>query len=134
MTPRSLPPDPFTGDPDDPTHELVALDDEDDDYEPLTPVERQELVETLSDLEAMRALLEPRGVKGIHELCDGCDEVHSLAWDLLEDRLRHLLAHDEPIVHEQAHDPDLEAYVSWDYARGYLDGATESVDAPDGPA
>jgi hypothetical protein len=60
----SLPPDPFAGDPDDPTRSLDSLPAEDE-LEPLTAEEREEIVEDLSDLAIYQALLENRGVRGL---------------------------------------------------------------------
>ncbi|HEX8632146.1 MAG TPA: DUF5319 family protein, partial [Catenuloplanes sp.] len=55
--------DPFNGDPADPS---ASLDDpsEDTALDPLTDVERQDVMEDLADLEIYQALLSPIGVRG----------------------------------------------------------------------
>jgi hypothetical protein len=112
--------DPFAGDPSDPAAELGPDDDAID--EPLTDDERRDLLEDLEDIEAFQALLEPRGVKGVVVDCDDCQEAHFFAWALLRSNLRSLLDLGTPHVHEPAFAPDPADYVSWDYARGFLDG------------
>jgi hypothetical protein len=113
------PQDPFAGDPADPAADLG--DDEYDD-EPLSPQEREGLLEDLEDLEVFQALLEPRGVRGLVVDCEDCHEPHFFAWELLRGNLRSLLDAGAPHVHEPAFSPDPADYVSWDYARGFADG------------
>jgi hypothetical protein len=126
-----MPPDPFAGDPDDPVGELAALDeDRDDAIEPLTPDERENVLDDLEDVDVFAALLEPRGIRGLVVDCADCNEEHFFAWDLLRANLRHLLDSGTPRVHEPAYDPDPLHYVTWEYARGYADG----VMAADEPA
>ena len=123
MTPPQEPVDPFAGDPDDPTRELAALDDEDAVDEPLSPGEREDVLDDLEDLEVFEALLGPRGVRGLTVECEDCGEAHYLAWDLLRGNLRHLLDRGTHRVHEPAFSPNPSDYVTWDYARGYADAA-----------
>jgi hypothetical protein len=111
------PPDPFAGDPSDPAHELP-----DDDLEPLSPQEREDVLADLEDLEVFQALLEPRGVRGLVVDCTDCEEPHYFEWALLRANLRGLLDEGSANVHEPAWDPDPAEYVSWDYARGFADG------------
>jgi hypothetical protein len=116
--------DPFAGDPSDPAS---ALDDpESEIFEPLTAAERQDVLDDLADLELYEALLEPRGVLGLVVDCEDCRIPHYFGWDLLRSNLRHLLEMGESRVHEPAFDPDPADYVSWEYARGYLDGVQDS--------
>jgi len=112
--------DPFAGDPLDPASEFGPDDDAID--EPLTDSERRDLLEDLEDIDAFQALLEPRGVKGLVVDCEDCQEPHFFAWALLRANLRSLLDLGTPHVHEPAYSPDPADYVSWDYARGFLDG------------
>jgi hypothetical protein len=124
MTPEPL--DPFLGDPDDPVRELAALDDADRPAEPpVTPQDREDVLEDLADLEVFEALLAPRGVKGLVVHCDDCDEPHWFGWDLLRGNLRHLLDAGTHRVHEPAFAPDPADYVTWDYARGFTDAALD---------
>src|SRR5215210_6519831 len=116
--------DPFHGDPDDPAAELG-----DEDVEPLSVDEREEIVADLADLDVFRALLEMRGVRGLVVDCDDCHEPHYFEWDLLRSNLRHLLDHGVTRVHEPAYDPDPAEYVSWDYARGFADGVLEASES-----
>jgi hypothetical protein len=117
--------DPFHGDPDDPAAQL----DDDDPVEPLAPEDREEILADLADLDVFRALLEPRGVRGLVVDCDDCHEPHFFEWDLLRGNLRHLLDHGVTRVHEPAFDPDPAEYVSWDYARGFSDGVLEASES-----
>lgn len=119
--------DPFAGDPEDPAAQLPSSV-EDDIEEPLTPVEREELITDLADLEGFRALLEPRDVLGIVIECEDCGERHYMDWDLVVGNLRSLLAVGRTRVHEPAYNPDPTRYVSWEYARGYSDAVLEAVD------
>lgn len=131
MTAVPEPLDPFSGDPDDPARELAALDDEllaageVQTDPPLTPQEREDVLEDLADLEVFEALLEPRGVKGLIVHCGDCDEPHFFDWDLLRGNLRHLLDAGTHRVHEPAFAPDPADYVSWEYARGFTDAALD---------
>ena len=101
---------------------------DDDAAEPLTPDEREEVLADLEDLEVFRALLEPRGVRGLVVDCDDCQEAHFFDWALLQSNLRHLLDFGQTRIHEPAFSPDPTQYVSWDYARGFADGVLESAE------
>jgi hypothetical protein len=117
--------DPFNSDPADPA---AGLDDPgDDDTEPLTDSERQDVLEDLSDLEIYQALLSPTGIRGLVIECEDCHEPHYFDWDLLRGNLRHLLSSGRPRVHEPAYDPDPDHYVTWEYARGYADGVHDTL-------
>jgi Family of unknown function (DUF5319) len=130
--------DPFSGDPADPSSGLDGPADEDAQLDPLTEVERQDVLEDLADLEIYQALLTPLGVRGLVIECEDCHEPHYFDWDLLRGNLRHLLDSGRPRVHEPAYDPDPDHYVTWEYARGYADGVhdtlTEIADDTDRPA
>ncbi len=126
MTPPAEPVDPFSGDPDDPARELAALDDDDiAEAPPLTPAEREDVLEDLEDLEVFEVLLTPRGVRGLVVDCEECREPHYFGWDLLRGNLRHLLDQGTTRVHEPAFSPDPSDYVSWDYARGFADASLD---------
>jgi Family of unknown function (DUF5319) len=90
--------------------------------EPLGDEERELLRQDLVDVETLKELLGPRGIKGVVFYCPDCEEDHYLAWDLLKGNLEELLEQGESPVHEPAFDPDPDDYVTWDYARGFLDG------------
>ena len=129
MTPPSEPVDPFAGDPDDPARALEALDEDPElADEPLSPDEREDVLGDLEDLEVFEALLAPRGVRGLVVDCEDCREPHYFAWALLRGNLRHLLDRGTARVHEPAFSPDPSDYVTWDYARGYVDACLESDD------
>jgi hypothetical protein len=89
---------------------------------PLGDEEREALQQDLVDVESLKELLGPRGIKGAVFFCPDCNEDHYLAWDLLTGNLKELLAAGESPIHEPAFDPDPDEYISWDYARGFLDG------------
>ncbi len=119
-------PDPFADGPfaDDAADPARALED----LEPATPLlpdEREGVLGDLEDLEVFEALLAPRGVRGLIVDCLDCHEVHCFAWGLLRSNLRHLLDAGTTPVHEPAWSPDVEQYVSWDYARGFADASLE---------
>ena len=118
--------DPFTGDPADPSAGLSNLGD-DDQVDPLTAAERQDVLEDLADLEIYQALLAPIGIRGLMIECEDCHEPHYFDWDLLRGNLRHLLDSGRPRVHEPAYDPDPDHYVTWEYARGYADGVHDAL-------
>lgn len=93
-----------------------------EDEEPLDEEDREALQQDLMDVQVLKEVLGPKGIKGAVFYCPDCDEDHFLAWDLLAGNLRQMLDGGESPVHEPAFDPDPNDYVSWDYARGFLDG------------
>ncbi|MBI1759655.1 MAG: DUF5319 domain-containing protein [Actinobacteria bacterium] len=118
------PRDPFLGDP----HDPAAALDGDEPGAPLSPVEREDVLADLEDLDIFQALLDPKGVRGIVVDCEDCGEPHFFGWDLMRGNLLYLLEAGQTRVHEPAFGPDPSAYVSWDYARGYADGAVAATD------
>jgi len=94
----------------------------DDGGAPINEEERELLQQDLTDVQVLKELLGPRGLKGAVFFCPDCDEDHFLGWDLLAGNLKELLEEGESPVHEPAFNPDPHEYVSWDYARGFLDG------------
>ncbi|RJL23599.1 DUF5319 family protein [Bailinhaonella thermotolerans] len=117
-----VPRDPFADDPDDP----AAVLGETDDAEPLTPAERDEALTDLADVEVFRTLLEPQGILGLVLECGECSEAHYFDWDLLRGNLRQMIDNGRPQVHEPAYQPDPADYVTWEYARGYVDGVIDT--------
>jgi hypothetical protein len=120
--PDDGPLDPFLDDPADPSRIL----DDAEPAEPLSDEERADVLADLRELAEFRAALEPRGIHGIAVECSDCGEQHYFGWDLMTANLRSLIGQGRTHVHEPAFDPTPEAYVSWDYARGYTD-ATEAA-------
>ncbi len=102
------------------------MDDEEiptpEEGEPLDANEREALQQDLVDVQVLKEILGTKGIRGVVFYCPDCDEDHFLAWDLLAGNLQELLAAGESPVHEPAFNPDPNDYVSWDYARGFLDG------------
>ncbi len=90
--------------------------------EPLQEEEREALEQDLVDVQTLKELLGPRGIKGAVFFCPDCNEDHYLGWDLLTGNLQALLSNGESPIHEPAFDPDPDDYIGWDYARGFLDG------------
>jgi hypothetical protein len=109
--------DPFLDDPDDP----ASLFEESEPPQPLSDDEREDVLADLTELATFRATLAPQGVEGITVDCGDCGEQHYFSWDLMAANLRALLGEGRTHVHEPAFSPDSDAYVSWDYARGYTD-------------
>lgn len=99
--------------------EVPGLPDPD---EPLDDDEREALRQDLVDVQVLKEVLGSKGIKGAVFYCPDCDEDHFLGWDLLHGNLTQLLKEGESPVHEPAFEPDPNEYVSWDYARGFLDG------------
>jgi hypothetical protein len=122
-----LPPDPFAGDPDDPAKALASPEEEQG--PPLGLDERTELLNDLSDLAVFQTLLEPRGILGVVVDCAECQEPHYHGWSLLRASLEQLLSDGQMRPHEPAYDPDPAAYVSWEYCRGFADGASATESA-----
>ncbi len=109
--------DPFFGDPSDPAAVL-------DDLDPATPLSDQERADVQADLAELRdfrSTLMPVGVDGLVVECADCGEQHYFSWDLMAANLCALLGEGRTHVHEPAYAPDSDAYVTWDYARGYTD-------------
>lgn len=100
----------------------MATDEEPYEEAPLGEDERDALRQDLNDVQVLKEVLGPKGIKGAVFYCPDCDEDHYLAWDLLAGNLQELLEAGESPVHEPAFEPDPDDYVSWDYARGFLDG------------
>lgn len=97
-------------------------DDEDEDVGPIDESERQALHQDLLDVKTLKAVLGSRGVRGVVVFCPDCEDEHYLGWDLLAGNLQQILESGKTPVHEPAWEPDPDEYVSWDYARGFLDG------------
>ena len=121
--PPGLPPDPFLGDPHDPAS---ALDPPSSLHavEPgrrLDEGERRAVEADLEHLAVYEALLAPRGLRGLVVGCDDCRAEHYHDWDTVRANLLQLLVEGTVRPHEPAYDPRHDAYVTWDYCRGYAD-------------
>ena len=93
-----------------------------EDEPPLEEEDKEALRQDLVDVQVLKEVLGPKGIKGTVFYCPDCEEDHYLTWDLLAGNLRELLDAGESPVHEPAFDPNPDEYVSWEYARGFLDG------------
>jgi hypothetical protein len=109
--------DPFLDDPQDP----AALLEDAEPPQPLTDEERADVQADLAELSEFEEALSPVGIEGITVECGDCGEQHYFAWALMRANLLALLGEGRTHVHEPAYAPDQDAYVSWDYARGYTD-------------
>jgi Family of unknown function (DUF5319) len=98
------------------------FDNEGSDDDELGEDDRELIRQDLIDVEALKVLLGPRNFKGVVFFCPDCEQDHFLEWDLLRGNLQELLDAGESPVHEPAFEPNPDEYVSWDYARGFLDG------------
>jgi hypothetical protein len=117
----ALPPDPFANDPDDPAK--VLGEPEDEPGPPISEDERAELLADLADLAVYQALLTPRGIRGVVVDCAECQDPHYHDWALLRASLEQLLQDGRMRPHEPAFDPNPANYVSWEYCKGFADGA-----------
>jgi len=91
-------------------------------FDEIDEVEREALHQDLLDVKTLKAVLGSRGIRGVVVYCPDCEADHFLGWDLLAGNLQEILEKGQPPVHEPAWEPDPDEYVSWDYARGFLDG------------
>ncbi|WP_165857992.1 DUF5319 domain-containing protein [Corynebacterium alimapuense] len=117
-----MPLDPFAGDPNDPASFLDA----DEPAPPLTDEERVGILHDLSVVAKCKKKLQPRGILGVFFLCEDCDDFHYYDWDIMAANMTATLAGELSPVHEPSLQPDVSAYVPWDYAQGYLDGLDAS--------
>src|SRR4051812_25550244 len=117
--PPGLPPDPFADDPGDPSAALDAVEP----GQPLDPQERMAVEADLADLAVYEALLAHKGIRGLVVCCDECQQDHYHDWDMLRANLLQLLVDGTVRPHEPAYDPEPDAYVTWDYCRGYADAS-----------
>lgn len=113
-----MPLDPFKDDPNDP----ASFIEDDDVVEPLSEEERVAVIRDLALVREFKEVLGPRQILGIYFLCEDCDQMHYYDWDIMEQNMIASLNGELPPVHEPSAQPDVEAYVPWDYALGYLDG------------
>ncbi len=77
----------------------------------------------LADLAVYEALLAHKGIRGLVVCCDECQQDHYHDWDMLRANLLQLLIDGTVRPHEPAYDPEPDAYVTWDYCRGYADAS-----------
>lgn len=114
-------PDEHDRDPEGSLGEESAPDPEEFDAE-VDQYEREALRQDLVDVRTLKSVLGTRGIKGVVVYCPDCDDDHFLGWDLLAGNLQQIIESGRPPVHEPAWEPDPDEYVTWDYARGFLDG------------
>ena len=72
------------------------------------------------------------GIRGLVVCCDDCQQDHYHDWDMLRANLLQLLVDGTVRPHEPAYDPVPEAYVTWDYCRGYADASMNEALHGDG--
>jgi hypothetical protein len=119
--------DPMADDPlgDEPLESGDEAADEED-VRPLDPEERESVQADLEDLDAIRAVFEPQGAKGVVIACSDCGSNHFYGWELLKESLEHMLDTGEPRMHEPAYQPREDDYVVWDYGKGYVDALVDA--------
>ncbi|MBA3727787.1 MAG: DUF5319 family protein [Actinobacteria bacterium] len=111
----------------DPDEEGAQGREDPEDIPRLLPPEEHESVEAdLVDLEAMRAVFQTQGAKGVVISCSDCGANHYYGWELLKESLEHMLETGEPRMHEPAFEPREDEYVVWDYGKGYVDALTDT--------
>src|SRR5919109_5386620 len=111
---------------DEPFDDALEPDEDEPSSEPLPPEERESVEADLEDLDAMRAVFEAQGAKGVVIACTECGSNHYYGWDLLKESLEHMLDTGEPRVHEPAYQPREDDYVVWDYGKGYVDALADA--------
>ncbi len=104
--------------------------EEEEPYE-LDAEERENIEADLEDLQAMREVFGPQGVKGVVIACPDCGSNHYYEWDLLRENLEHMLETGEPRMHEPAFEVREEEYIQWDYGKGYIDALADHGLEPD---
>ncbi|WJY67386.1 hypothetical protein CAURIS_02310 [Corynebacterium auris] len=113
-----MPLDPFANDPNDP----ASFIEDDEVARPLSPQERIDVTNELAQVREFKNYLRPRGILGIFFTCEDCEQVHYYDWEIMEQNMLASLRGELPPVHEPSAEPNVEAYVTWDYACGYMDG------------
>ena len=113
-----MPLDPFANDPNDPASFL----DPDEPAPPLSDEERLHITQDLALVARFREELTPHGILGIFFLCEDCDDLHFYDWDIMAANMAASLRNELAPVYEPSMEPDVNAYVPWEYAVGYLDG------------
>lgn len=93
-----------------------------EEFGPIDAAERDALNQDLIDVKTLKTVLANKGIRGVVVFCPDCDDDHYLGWDLLAGNLQQILDSGTTPVHEPAWEPDPDEYVTWDYARGFLDG------------
>lgn len=99
-----------------------GFEDEGRDLGPIDEGERQAIRQDLIDVKTLKVVLGSKRIRGVVVWCPDCEDDHYLGWDLLVGNLEQILSSGRTPVHEPAFEPDPDEYVSWDYARGFLDG------------
>jgi predicted RNA-binding Zn-ribbon protein involved in translation (DUF1610 family) len=102
------------------------MDEDEDLSAPLDPEERDNIEGDLEDIDAMRAVFEPQGMKGVVIACPDCGSNHYYSWELIRESLEHMLETGEPRMHEPAYEPREDEYVLWDYGKGYIDALSDA--------
>ncbi|SDS47010.1 hypothetical protein SAMN04488539_1737 [Corynebacterium timonense] len=113
-----MPLDPFADDPNDP----ASFIEDDEVAQPLSPQERIDVIRDLAQVREFIHNLSPRGILGIYFTCEDCEQVHYYDWEIMEQNMLASLRGELPPVHEPSAQPNVDAYVTWDYALGYIDG------------
>ncbi|MDO5511589.1 DUF5319 domain-containing protein [Corynebacterium sp.] len=113
-----MPLDPFANDPNDPASFL----DPDEPAPPLSDEERLHITQDLALVARFREELTPHGILGIFFLCEDCEDLHYYDWDIMAANMAASLRGELAPVHEPSMEPDVNAYVPWEYAVGFLDG------------
>ena len=111
----------FPSEPDD-----EADREPDEEQAPLDGQERDDVEADLEDVEAMRIVFEPQGLKGVVIVCPDCGQNHYYSWELIRESLEHMLATGEPRMHEPAFEPREDEYLLWDYGKGYVDALADA--------
>lgn len=101
-------------------------DEGDETPRPLSADERESVEADLEDLEAMRAVFQSQGARGVVIACSECGANHYYGWELLRESLQHMLKTGEPRMHEPAFEPREDDYVVWDYGKGYVDALADA--------
>ncbi len=76
----------------------------------------------LQALQEFEATMGPEGFRGLIEYCDECQVDHHCSWAVLQAAARQRLQTGFASRHQPSFEPALLAFVTWEYAGGFVDG------------
>ncbi|MDY3128169.1 MAG: DUF5319 domain-containing protein [Corynebacterium sp.] len=114
----NMPQDPFADDPNDP----ASFIEDDEQVEPISELERLELMTELAMVQQFAQVLPAHGIDGVFMFCEDCEEPHYYDWDIMISNIEAMINDQLAAVHEPSAEPNPMRYVPWEYAMGFVDG------------